>query len=207
MSALLALPESRRTVEVTNMTDEALLGQIYGEEAHLMLESCGSLENVVRQAQPQYSMANTTLHVAMELVKRINLARAADRVKLTFPHTVAAYLRAHVEHLEHEVFIALWLDAQMGVLSAEEMFRGTLTQTSVYPREIVKRALQLNACSVIFAHNHPSGSAEPSNADKALTEHLAKALALIDVRVLDHYVIGHKDHTSFMQKNLLKSFC
>jgi DNA repair protein RadC len=198
------MTETHRFVEVTNLTDEALLRHFYGEEANLMLESCGTLANVVCQAKPQYSVANTNMHVAMELVKRVNMARATERLKLTFPHTVAAYLRAHVEHLEHEVFIALWLDAQMGVLGAEEMFRGTLTQTSVYPREIVKRALQLNACSVIFAHNHPSGSAEPSNADKALTDHLAKALDLIDVRVLDHYVIGHNDHTSFMQKNLLK---
>jgi DNA repair protein RadC len=198
------MTETRRYIEVSNLTDEALLRHFFGEEANLMLESCGTLANVVCQARPQYSAANTNMHVAMELAKRVNMARAADRLILSFPHTVAAYLRAHVEHLEHEVFIALWLDAQMGVLIAEEMFRGTLTQTSVYPREVVKRALQLNACNVIFAHNHPSGSAEPSNADKALTEHLAEALALIDVRVLDHYVIGCNDHTSFMQKNLLK---
>jgi DNA repair protein RadC len=193
----------KRFIEFSAASDQDLLSHFFGAEAPLMLESCGSLASVVQQSQPQYSVANTQLQVALEVARRVNKQRSADRLKLGFPHTIAEYLRAHVEHLEHEVFMALWVDAQMGLIAAEELFRGTLTQTSVYPREVVKRALQVNAANVIFAHNHPGGSAVPSSADKQLTKRLAEALALVDIRVIDHFVIGAKDYTSFMQVNLL----
>lgn len=93
-------------------------------------------------------------------------------------------------NLEHEVFATFWLDATHRLISYEELFRGTLTQTSVYPREVVKSAIRTNAAAVIFAHNHPSGSLEPSTADEMLTRHLKQALALIDVRVVDHLVVS-----------------
>jgi DNA repair protein RadC len=198
------MTEVQKFIEVASLTDEALLTHFYGAEATLMLESYGSLANVVREAQPQYSVANRQLHIAMELVKRVNLARTAARVKLTNIQSVADYLRAHVAGLEHEVFIVLWLDAQMQVIGAEEMFRGTLVQTSVYPREIVKRALQINACCVICAHNHPSGSPAPSPADKALTKRLTEALELVDVTMVDHIIIADAEHFSFVQHGLLK---
>jgi DNA repair protein RadC len=101
------------------------------------------------------------------------------------------------------VFVALWLDAQNRLIEYEEMFRGTLTQTSVYPREIVKRALACNAAGVLFAHNHPSGVAEPSRADEALTQALKQALLLIDVKVLDHFVIAGNTTVSFAKRGLL----
>ena len=104
---------------------------------------------------------------------------------------------------EHEVFAVLFLDAQSRLLRLEEMFRGTLTQTSVYPREVVKRALELGAASVILAHNHPSGAAEPSRADEFLTQTLKNALALVDVRVLDHLVVGRGAVVSFAERGLL----
>lgn len=93
-------------------------------------------------------------------------------------------------NLEHEVFATFWLDASHRLISYEELFRGTLTQTSVYPREVVKSAIRVNAAAAIFAHNHPSGSLEPSTADEMLTRHLKQALALVDVRVVDHLVVS-----------------
>ena len=103
----------------------------------------------------------------------------------------------------HEVFAVLFLDAQSRLIALEEMFRGTLTQTSVYPREIVKRSLDLGAAAVILAHNHPSGAAEPSRADEFLTQTLKSALSLVDVRVLDHLVVGQGQVVSFAERGLL----
>ena len=99
--------------------------------------------------------------------------------------------------------MALFLDAQQRLIASEEMFHGTLTQTSVYPREVVKRALMHNAAAVILAHNHPSGMAEPSQADRLLTDALKQALALVDVRVLDHFIIGDEVALSFAEKGLI----
>jgi DNA repair protein RadC len=119
------------------------------------------------------------------------------------PQAVRAYLRLHMAELNHEIFAVLFLDAQLQLLKHEELFQGTLTQTSVYPREVVKRALHWHASAVILAHNHPSGLAEPSRADELLTQTLKNALALVDVRVLDHMVVGHRDVVSFAERGLL----
>ncbi|NTV72506.1 MAG: DNA repair protein RadC, partial [Azonexaceae bacterium] len=100
---------------------------------------------------------------------------------------------------EYEVFCCVFLDAQNRVIAVEELFRGTLTQTSVYPREIIKRALAHNAAALILAHNHPSGVAEPSQADRSLTRSLAGALALVDIRVLDHFIVAGASSLSFME--------
>jgi DNA repair protein RadC len=120
------------------------------------------------------------------------------------PQLVRKFLALRLARLEHEVFMALWLDTQSRLIEADELFRGTLMQTSVYPREVVKRALQLNAGAVIFAHNHPSGCAEPSNADQILTAALKQALALIDVRMLDHFVVGGIHATSTAELEQLR---
>jgi len=122
---------------------------------------------------------------------------------LTSPGAVRDYLRLAIADREHEVFVCLWLDAQHRVLRFEELFRGTLTQTSVYPREIVKAGLRANAAAVIFAHNHPSGAAQPSRADELLTRNLKDALALVDVKVLDHFVVAGKQTLSFAERGLL----
>jgi len=119
------------------------------------------------------------------------------------PRAVRDYLRLLLGGKEHEVFTVVFLDAQNRVLCCDEMFRGTLTQTSVYPREIVKRALAINAAAAIFAHNHPSGVAEPSRADELLTQTLKTALSLVDVKVLDHFVVAAGDMTSFAERGLL----
>jgi DNA repair protein RadC len=112
-------------------------------------------------------------------------------------------LRLSIQNRQVEVFVGLFLDAQNRVIAVEELFSGTLTQTSVFPREVVRKALHHNAASVIFAHNHPSGVAEPSHADETLTQALKEALALIDVRVLDHFVVGRGATLSFAERGLL----
>ncbi|MER2512549.1 MAG: DNA repair protein RadC [Nitrosomonas ureae] len=125
------------------------------------------------------------------------------KVHLGSPEAVRDYLRLSLADKEHEVFVVVLLDAQNRVLSCEEMFRGTLTESSVYPREIVKTALAANAAGVIFAHNHPSGVSEPSRADESLTRQLKAALALVDVKVLDHFVIAGDEFVSFAERGLL----
>jgi len=122
---------------------------------------------------------------------------------LTSPGAVRDYLRLAIADLPHEVFVCLWLDAQHRVIACEELFRGTLTQTSVYPREIVKAGLKANAAAVIFAHNHPSGAAQPSQADELLTRNLKEALALVDIKVLDHFVVAGRQALSFAERGLL----
>ena len=124
-------------------------------------------------------------------------------VTLTSPQAVRDYLRLRIANLEYEVFVALFLDSQNRLIAAEELFRGTLAQTSVYPREVVKAALKHNAAACIFAHNHPSGVAEPSRADELLTSALKQALALVDVRTLDHFVVAGASVTSFAERGLL----
>ena len=119
------------------------------------------------------------------------------------PGTVRDYLRLLLLDRQHEVFVVVLLDAQNRVLATEELFRGTLTQTSVYPREVVKVALRHNAAAVIFAHNHPSGVAEPSHADQLLTQSLKQALALVDIKVLDHFIVASGSALSFAERGML----
>lgn len=138
-----------------------------------------------------------------ELAKRALNEELRRDTLLNSPDRVRDYLRLRLAHLPHEVFLALFLDAQNRLVSTEELFRGTLTQTSVYPREVVKRALANNAAAVVFAHNHPSGVTEPSRADEMLTHALKSALQLVDVRVLDHLVVAHGSVTSFAERGLL----
>ncbi len=119
------------------------------------------------------------------------------------PAAVKDYARLHLGTMDHEVFSVIFVDAQHRLIAFEQMFRGTLGQTSVYPREVVKRALELNSGAVILAHNHPSGSTEPSRADEYLTQTLKSALALVDVRVLDHVVVSCEGCMSFAERGLL----
>jgi DNA repair protein RadC len=140
---------------------------------------------------------------ALELLRRSLDERLKERDALTSPGAVRDYLRFALGQREHEVFVCIWLDAQHKVTSFEELFAGTLTQTSVYPREIVKTALARNAAAVIFAHNHPSGVAQPSQADELLTRNLKEALALVEVKVLDHFVVAGNQAISFAERGLL----
>lgn len=143
------------------------------------------------------------LQAIAEMARRALREKLAEGVSLASPRAVRDYLRLKLQGREHEVFVTVFLDSQNRVVAVEESFRGTLTQTSVYPREIVKRALHHNAAGLIFAHNHPSGVAEPSRADEALTQTLKHALALVDVKVLDHFVVGRDSALSFAERGLL----
>ncbi len=144
------------------------------------------------------------LQAVLEMARRALAESMKERDAFSNPSAVRDYLRLHLSSLLHEVFFALWLDSQNRLLVAEELFRGTLASTSVYPREVVKRALAHNAAAVVFAHNHPSGVAEPSSADEMLTRSLKQSLALVDVRVLDHFIVaGQALPLSFAERGLL----
>jgi DNA repair protein RadC len=143
------------------------------------------------------------LQAIMEIARRALLEQISRETVFSSPQRVRDYLRLTLGRLPHEVFHALFVDAQNRLIASRELFRGTLTQTSVYPREVVKLALQLNAAAVVFAHNHPSGVAEPSRADELLTRTLRDALALVDVRVLDHLVVTGEASLSLAERGLI----
>jgi DNA repair protein RadC len=143
------------------------------------------------------------LVAVLELARRAMSQRLQEREVFSSPGAVKHYLQLHLAAKAHEVFAVLFLDAQNRLLAMEELFRGTLTQTSVYPREVVLRALKHNAAAVVLAHNHPSGTVQPSRADEALTQTLKAALALVDVRVLDHVIVAPGDALSMAEKGLL----
>lgn len=144
------------------------------------------------------------LQAVVELARRALAEEMKHGIAFASPGAVRDYLRLHLAGLQHEVFFALWLDAQNRLIASEELFRGTLTQTSVYPREVVKKALYHNAAAVVLAHNHPSGVAEPSRADELLTADLKQVLALVEVRVLDHFIVAAQSPPlSFAERGLL----
>jgi DNA repair protein RadC len=143
------------------------------------------------------------LEAVIELARRSVGESLRQAPALTSPGAVRDYLKLSLGRRPHEVFVCIWLDAQHRVTAYEEPFRGTLTQTSVYPREVVKAALANNAAAVIFAHNHPSGAAQPSQADELLTRSLKEALALVDVKVLDHFIVAGGQALSFAERGLL----
>jgi DNA repair protein RadC len=140
---------------------------------------------------------------AVELARRSIEEGLKAAPALTSPGAVRDYLKLALASRQHEVFVCIWLDAQHRVIEYQEAFEGTLTQTSVYPREIVKAALARNAAAVIFAHNHPSGAAQPSQADELLTRNLREALALVEVKVLDHFIVAGSQAISFAERGLL----
>ena len=143
------------------------------------------------------------LLAVLELARRAMAQQLRAREVFTSPDAVKHYLQLHLARQPHEVFAVMFLDAQSRLIELEVMFRGTLTQTSVYPREIVVRALQHEAASVVLAHNHPSGTVQPSRADEALTQTLKAALALVDVRVLDHVIVAPGQALSMAERGLL----
>jgi len=171
----------------------------FGGIAGLLAASAVEL-SAVRGFGPARS---AVLASVVELARRSLAQEAAECDALVSPEAVRDYLRLSLGGRSYEVFVGLFLDSQNRVLAAEELFRGTLAQTSVYPREVVKAALARNAAAMIFAHNHPSGVAEPSRADELLTQALKQALALVDIRTLDHFVVAGGRLTSFAERGLL----
>jgi len=143
------------------------------------------------------------LGVARELLLRDLCEQMSNSPVMSSPQVLRDWLRLHCAGLQHEVFLVLYLDAHHRLIEAEELFRGTLTQTSVYPREVVKGALARNAAALALAHNHPSGEAEPSRADELLTQTLKSALSLVDVRIVDHFIVAGDKVVSFAELGLI----
>ena len=143
------------------------------------------------------------LVAVLELARRALAQKLKERPAFQTPCQIKDYLRLHIGAYPYEVFAVAFLDSQNHLIALEEMFRGTLTQTSVYPREVLRRAMFHNAAAVVLAHNHPSGAAEPSKADEYVTRTMKTALALMDVRVLDHMVVGADEVVSFAERGLM----
>ena len=178
------------------------------EVARDLLDRAGGLGGLFHapdalQAKGLGPAKRAQLRAVLEVARRCLSEDLKAGAALTSPGAVRDYLRLLLGDRPHEVFVCLWLDAQHRVLESRELFRGTLTQTSVYPREVVKAALSANAAAVIFAHNHPSGVAQPSQADELLTRNLRDALALVEVKVLDHFIVAGRQALSFAERGLL----
>lgn len=172
----------------------------FGGIAGLLNTSADDLKRIKGLGGPA---KRAELVAVLELARRALAQQLKQRAVFDSPHAVKDYLQLQLAARAHEVFAVLFLDAQHRLLAMEELFRGTLTQASVYPREVVLRALHHQAAAVVLAHNHPSGVAEPSRADEALTQTLKAALALVDVRVLDHVIVAPGTALSMAEKGLL----
>jgi DNA repair protein RadC len=180
------------------------------ELARLALSELGGLAGVLHGSRAQFesvgglgARGHVQAQAVLEIAKRLLRQDLARGPVMDAPTRVRDFLRLSFGRVDHEVFTVLFLDAQHQLIACEELFRGTLTQTSVYPREVVRRALTLNCASVILSHNHPSGIAEPSRADQVLTRELQSALKLVDVQVLDHIIVAAGASVSFAELGLL----
>ena len=183
---------------VLQMAQEVL--QTFGGIAGLLHAGADDLKRVKGLGG---SAKRAELMAVLELARRALAEQLKERAAFDSAAAVKDYLQLHLAARPHEVFAVLFLDAQHKLIALEELFRGTLTQTSVYPREVALRALHHHAAAVILAHNHPSGSVQPSRADEAITQQLKSALALIDVRVLDHVIVAPGQALSMAEKGLI----
>lgn len=175
-----------------------------------LLQRFGGLRPLLECTKDEFCRAHglgvakyTQLQAVLEMSRRHLSETLHKEATLNASSDVKRFLTSKLRHEQSEIFAALYLDTQHKLICYEPLFRGTIDGASVYPREVVKAALKYNCAAIIFAHNHPSGSAEPSQADKSITRQLQKALALIDIRVLDHVVIGDGDEVSFAERGLL----
>ena len=178
--------------------------------ARQMLNEFGSLYRIMTANETELSVIKgvgtakiTQLHAIAELGRRFFASQLARENVMENPQVTRHYLQSVLAHQEREVFMALFLDNQHRVLQAQKMFTGSIASVEVHPREIVREALKLNAAAVILAHNHPSGIAEPSRADRDITGKVGQACALLNIRLLDHLVIGHGEFTSFAERGWL----
>jgi DNA repair protein RadC len=178
--------------------------------ARQMLTQLGGLQGVLQAGIDEFAQIRglgTAKYVQLQAVLEIGRRYLIDEVRrgdvLDSPRATRDLLCLKMRHLSYEVFACLFLDNQHQVIHYEEMFRGTLDGASVYPREVLKRALELDAKALIFAHNHPSGIAEPSQADRDLTVRLQQALGLVEIRVLDHFIVGDGEPVSFAERGLI----
>src|SRR5699024_9745089 len=178
--------------------------------ARLRLDEHGSQAALMGADQARFcqtrglgSAKYAQLQAVLEMARRHTEEALKTQGVLSDPDATRRYLALHLARLPHEVFACVFLDNRHRVIIFEEMFRGTIDGASVYPREVVKAALHYNAAAVVFAHNHPSGVAEPSRADRDITKRLTEALALVDIRVLDHFILAHDQYTSFAERGLI----
>ncbi len=187
-----------------------IAGKSAVELARDLLQSFGGLAPLLSADSKTFCTAKgvglakyVQLQAVLELARRQLGEELVRDAVFTRPDAVATYLRTHLRHYTREVFLALFLDTRHRLIICEELFQGTIDGASVYPREVVKRALHHNAAAVIFAHNHPSGVAEPSGDDERITRRLRDALALVDIRVLDHLVVGAGAVLSLAERGVL----
>ncbi len=187
-----------------------LAGQPVLRFAQALLDRWGGLSGLLQATPAQLASVKglgpakrAELLAVTEMVRRALSERLRERPVLDAPAAVMDVLRLHMADRAHEVFAVLFLDSQHRLIALEELFRGTLDQTSVYPREVALRALHHGAAAIILAHNHPSGVAEPSRADEALTRNLKAALGLLDIRVLDHFIVTRAGCTSMAERGLI----
>jgi DNA repair protein RadC len=180
-----------------------VVGKSAVELARELLDRFGSIADVVNAPMNAFCAMHgmgeakfVQLQASIEIARRALASQMREMPLMNSPETVQDYLRLTLGNERVEVFVALWLDAQCRLIAMQTLFRGTLTQTSVYPREVVRAAMEKNAASVIFAHNHPSGGTTPSDADRHLTAQLKSALALIDCAVVDHCIVGRSHATN-----------
>ncbi|MFU2090249.1 RadC family protein [Avibacterium avium] len=180
------------------------------ELSRVVLDHFGSLRQLISADQKAFCKVKglgitqfIQLQACTEMTKRYLLQELEMAQAFTHPELVRMYLQTELEHKEREVFLVLFLDNQHRLIKKEEMFLGTINTAAVYPREIVKSALFCNAAAIILAHNHPSGIAEPSNSDRIITEKIQKVAELVEIRVLDHFVIGKGCYVSFSEKGWL----
>jgi DNA repair protein RadC len=195
-----------KSVNVTHLSSAELVSELLAapvRQAPLPLPcACDAAATYQAVEHAPHELAHK-LSIARELLLRDMRAKMLEGPVMASPKVVKDWLSMYCAGLEHEVFLVLYLDSQQVLIEAEEMFRGTLTQTSVYPREVVKSALAHNAASVLLAHNHPSGQLSPSSADELLTQTLKSSLMMVDVRVLDHFIVGGDRVLSFAEQGLL----
>ncbi|MGB2831721.1 MAG: DNA repair protein RadC [Methylotenera sp.] len=187
-----------------------VVGKSAVDLARDLLTQFGSLNGIFAATEHELSQVHgigaskyVQLQAIFEMSRRALSEQLQQRDVFTSPQQVRDFLVLKLASLAREVFLVLFLDTQNRLLASEELFSGTLSQTSVYPREVLKRALHHNAASVIFAHNHPSGVAQQSSADELLTKQLKEALLLVDVRVLDHFIVAGNQTLSFKERGLL----
>ena len=196
---------------LTDWSDTRLLAAIFdGNTAACLLRHCGGLRQVLDADDRDLIACRgigrarlLALRALPELARRYFAQSLPCGETIRSPADTEAFLKSRLRHLGHEVFCCLFLDNRHRVLRFDELFRGTIDGTGVYPREVVKEALAINAAAVILAHNHPSGVAEPSQADKRITRRLKSALELVDIRLLDHLIIGDGPATSLASRGML----
>ncbi|NTV70040.1 MAG: DNA repair protein RadC [Azonexaceae bacterium] len=193
-------------MNISDLSRADLVSELLSPLAYPSASGQSNLYNptvLIAKDDPRASLLARRLDVARELLLRDLHDQMRSAPIMSSPQALRDWLRLHCAGLEHEVFLVLYLDAHHRLIEAEELFRGTLTQTSVYPRELVKGALARNAAALAVAHNHPSGEAEPSRADELLTQNLKSALSLVDVRVIDHFVVAGNQILSFAERGLM----